>query len=151
MSITLFSTDPKINVSNGFLKRMQGIVINIEIRVTEKINCFKAWLAFSFWLYPKYWAQMMAPPVAMAANILMIKIFNESTRETAKMAAEPMLVTIMVSTEPIHAVKTCSNINGINNLFNCSLLYIIKTPKKKISFDILQTVDKVTVDSLFKI
>ena len=83
MSITLFSTDPKINVSNGFLNRMQGIVINIEIRVTEKINCFKAWLAFSFWLDPKYWAQIMAPPVAMAANILMIKMFNESTRETA--------------------------------------------------------------------
>ena len=109
---------------------MQGIVINIEIRVTEKINCFKAWLAFSFWFYPKYWAQMMAPPVAMAANILMIKIFNESTRETAEIAAEPMLVTIMVSTDPINAVKTYSNINGINNLFNCSLVYIIKTPKK---------------------
>ena len=107
---------------------MQDKVIRIEIRVTEKINCFKAWLAFSFWLYPKYWAQMMAPSVAMAANILMIKIFNESTRETAKMAAEPMLVTIMVSTDPINAVKTYSNINGINNLFNCSLVYIIKTP-----------------------
>ena len=123
---------------------MQGRVIRREIRVMEKINCFKAWLAFSFWLDPKYWAQIMAPPVAMAANILMIKIFNESTRETAKMAAEPMLVTIMVSTEPIHAVKTCSNINGINNLFNCSLVYIIKTPKKKISFDILTYKDYIT-------
>lgn len=109
---------------------MQGRIIKIEIRVTEKINCFKAWLAFSFWLYPKYWAQMMVPPVAMAVNILMIKIFNESTRETAKIAAEPILVTIMVSTDPINAVKTYSNINGINNLFNCSLVYIIKTPKK---------------------
>ena len=138
MSITFFSTDPKINVSNGLLNRMQGIVINMEIRVTEKINCFKAWLALSFWLDPKYWAQMMAPPVAMAANILMIKIFNESTRETAEIAAEPMLVTIMVSTDPINAVKTCSNINGINNFRNCSLVYINKTPKnKKISFDIL--------------
>ena len=97
---------------------MQGSVIRIEIRVTEKINCFKAWLAFSFWLYPKYWAQMMATPVAMAANILMIKIFNESTRETAEIAAEPMLVTIMVSTDPINAVKTCSNINGTMSLFN---------------------------------
>ena len=110
---------------------MQGSVIRIEIRVTEKINCFKAWLAFSFWLDPKYWAQMMAPPVAMAANILMIKIFNESTRETAKIVAEPILVIIMVSTDPINAVKTYSNINGINNLFNCSLVYIIKTPKKR--------------------
>ena len=117
---------------------MHGRVISIEIRVTEKINCFKAWLALSFWLDPKYWAQMMAPPVAMAANILMIKIFNESTRETAEMAAKPMLVTIMVSTDPINAVKTCSNINGINNLHNYSLVYIIKTTKnKKISFDIL--------------
>lgn len=76
--------------------------------------------------------------VAMAANILMIKIFNESTRETAEMAAKPMLVTIMVSTDPINAVKTSSNINGINNLHNYSLVYIIKTTKnKKISFDIL--------------
>lgn len=81
---------------------------------------------------------MMAPPVAMAANILMIKIFNESKRKTAEMAAKPMLVTIMVSTDPINAVKTCSNINGINNLHNYSLVYIIKTTKnKKISFDIL--------------
>lgn len=71
---------------------------------------------------------MMAPPVAMAANTLMIKMFNESTRETAEIAAEPMLVTIIVSTDPINAVKTYSNINGINNLFNCSLVYIIKTP-----------------------
>lgn len=84
---------------------MQGRVIRIEIRVMEKINCFKAWLAFSFWLDPKYWAQMMAPPVAMAANILMIKIFNESTRETAEIAAEPMLVTIMVSTVPLMRLK----------------------------------------------
>ena len=105
MSITLFSTDPKIRLNRGLLNRMQDKVIRIEIRVTEKINCFKAWLAFSFWLYPKYWVQMMAPPVAMAANILMIKIFNESTRETAKIAAEPILVTIMVSTDPINAVK----------------------------------------------
>lgn len=96
----------------------------MRIGVTEKINCFKAWLAFSFWFYPKYWAQMMVSPV----NILMIKIFNESTRKTAKIAAEPILVTIMVSTDPINAVKTYSNINGINNLFNCSLVYIIKTP-----------------------
>ena len=88
-------------------------------------------MALYFWLDPKYWAQMMVPPVAMAVNILMIKIFNESTRETAKIAVEPILVTIMVSTDPINAVKTYSNINGINNLFNCSLVYIIKTPKKK--------------------
>lgn len=81
---------------------------------------------------------MMVPPVAMAANILMIKIFNESKRETAEIAAKPMLVTIMVSTDPINAVKTSSNINGINNLHNYSLVYIIKTTKnKKISFDIL--------------
>lgn len=54
------------------------------------------------------------------------------------MAAKPMLVTIMVSTNPINAVKTSSNINGINNLHNYSLVYIIKTTKnKKISFDIL--------------
>lgn len=92
MSITFFSTDPKIRLNRGLLNRMQGMVIISEIRVTEKINCFKAWLALSFWLDPKYWAQMMAPPVAMAANILMIKIFNESTRETAEIAAEPMLV-----------------------------------------------------------
>ena len=73
---------------------------------------------------------MMAPPVAMAANILMIKIFNESTRETAEMAAEPMLVTIMVSTDPINAVKTCSNINGTMSLFNCSLVYMVNSLKK---------------------
>ena len=105
MSITLFSTDPKIRVSSGLLNTMQGIVINMEMRVTEKINCFKAWLALSFWFDPRYWAQMIAPPVAMATNTLMIKMFNESTRETAEMAAEPMLVTIMVSTDLINALK----------------------------------------------
>ena len=70
---------------------------------------------------------MMALLVAVSVNILIIKILNESTRE---IAVELMLVTIMVSTDPIRAFKTCSNINGINNLRNCSLVYIIKTPKK---------------------
>ena len=80
----------------------------------------------------------MAPPVAMAANTLMIKMSYESTRETAEMAVEPMLVTIMVSTDPINSVKTWSNINGIKSLLNCSLVYMVKLLKnKKISFDIL--------------
>ena len=46
---------------------------------------FQGLIGLVFWSEPKCWAQMMAPPVAMAANILMIKIFNESTRETAEM------------------------------------------------------------------
>lgn len=105
---------------------MQGMVIRIEIRVMEKNQLFQGLVGLFFWLDPKYWAQMMAPPVAMAANILMIKIFNESTRETAKIAAEPIWVTIMVSTDLINAVKTCSNINGIKSLLNCFLVYMVK-------------------------
>ena len=71
------------------------------------------------------------PPVAMAANILMIKIFNESARETAEIAVEPILVIMMVSTDLINAFKTCSNINGIKSLLNCSLVYMVKLLKIK--------------------
>ena len=92
---------------------------------------FQGLIGLVFWSEPKCWAQMMAPPVAMAANILMIKIFNESTRETAEIAVEPILVTIMVSTDLINAFKTCSNINGIKSLLNCSLVYMVKLLKIK--------------------
>ena len=48
----------------------------------------------------------------------------ESTRETAEMAAEPALLTIMVSAAPISAFSTCSIISGMMSAQTCFFVNI---------------------------
>ena len=86
-------------------------------------------LASSFFCAPRYWAHTIVPPVAMAENTWIISTLMASTSETAEMAADPALLTIMVSTEPIMAVSTCSAISGISRLQICFLVNIPVHPR----------------------
>ena len=53
----------------------------------------------------------------------MTKILMESTSETAEIAAEPTLLTIIVSTVPIREESNCSMMIGIKSLRRSVLLY----------------------------
>ena len=75
-------------------------------------TCRAAWSAPSRSRRPRYWAQTMAPPVAIAVKRKITSLLMESTRETPDMEAEPILETIMVSTMPMRLVSTCSMIRG---------------------------------------
>ena len=66
----------------------------------------------------------MAPPAARAESAWITSTFMESTRDTAEMAAEPTLLTIMVSTVPIRQLKSCSTIMGMRSFLRSRLLYI---------------------------
>ena len=48
----------------------------------------------------------------------------ESTSDTAEIAAEPTVATIMVSAVPISAVSTCSIISGMSSAHICFLVNI---------------------------
>ena len=63
-----------------------------------------------------YCEQRIAPPAASAENAWITNTLMESTRDTADIAAEPTLLTIMVSTVPIREFSTCSKITGINRV-----------------------------------
>ena len=77
-----------------------------------KNTCLAAWRApFVLWL-PRYCEQRIAPPAASAESACMTRILIESTSETAEIAAEPTLLTIIVSTVPIREANSCSIIIG---------------------------------------
>ena len=52
----------------------------------------------------------------------MTKILMESTKETAEMAAEPTLLTIMVSIVPIREDRSCSTMIGIKSFLKSLLV-----------------------------
>ena len=54
----------------------------------------------------------------------MTNMLIESTSETAEIAAEPTLLTIMVSTVPIRDERSCSMMIGISSLRRSTLLYM---------------------------
>ena len=58
-----------------------------------------------------YCEQRIALPAASAENAWITNTLMESTRDTADIAAEPTLLTIMVSTVPIREFSTCSKNN----------------------------------------
>ena len=55
---------------------------------------------------------MIAPPAARAENACITRTLIESTNDTADIAAEPTLLTIIVSAVPITEFNSCSNITG---------------------------------------
>ena len=59
---------------------------------------------------------MIAPPAASAENAWITSTLMESTNDTADIAADPTLLTIMVSTVPIKEFNTCSKMTGISRL-----------------------------------
>ena len=60
----------------------------------------------------------MVPPAASAENAWINNTLMESTRETAEIAADPTLLTIMVSAVPIKEFNSCSRMTGTRMLFS---------------------------------
>ena len=56
---------------------------------------------------------MMVPPAASAANTWITSTLIESTSDTAEIAADPTLLTIIVSAVPIIEFNNCSRTTGI--------------------------------------
>ena len=84
--------------------------------ITVRKICLAALLAPSLSPLPRYWAQIIAAPVASAANTWMTNILMESTNDTADIATLPTLLTIIVSAIPIREFNICSTIIGINSI-----------------------------------
>ncbi len=59
-----------------------------------------------------YWAQTIAPPAANAENAWITNILIESTSDTAEIAADPTLLTIIVSAVPMMEFNNCSSMIG---------------------------------------
>ena len=68
--------------------------------------------ARSLFLCPMYWAQTIAPPAANAENAWITNILIESTSDTAEIAADPTLLTIIVSAVPMMEFNNCSSMIG---------------------------------------
>ena len=88
----------------------------------DSSSCRAVSLAWRRSSRPIYCEQMMEPPVAMAENRLIITMLSESTSDTAAMACEPTLLTIMVSAMPISEARICSSIRGIRSAHSCFLI-----------------------------
>jgi len=71
--------------------------------------------SFAIFLFccPIYCEQTIAPPAASAENACITRILIESTSDTAEIAADPILLTIIVSAVPIIEFNNCSRTTGI--------------------------------------
>ena len=125
LSITAFSTCPKIRCSNGPRNTMQSTDNTVEIVSTLKVTCLAASLLDSLSPLPRYWEQIIAAPAPNAVNTCMTSTLMESTSDTAEIAALPTLLTIMVSAIPIKEFKSCSTIIGRSSVRSCLLENII--------------------------
>ncbi len=110
--ITSSATCPKMIFKSGSRKRMHKAVMPMEATSIVKNTCLAARLQVAASFFPKYWEQTMVPPAASARKTCSIRLLMESTKETAEMAALPMLLTMIVSTVPIRALSSCSIISG---------------------------------------
>ena len=64
----------------------------------------------------------MVPPAASAANTWITSTLIESTNDTAEIAADPTLLTIIVSAVPIREFRICSTTTGTSNAHSCLLV-----------------------------
>ena len=117
--MTSVSTLPKISRRIGARSSVNTSVTSVEIATTVSTSWRPVSTASSRSLRPRYWAQMIVPPVAMAAKTLIISTLMASTSDTAEIAAEPALDTIIVSAVPISELSSCSIISGISRLQIC--------------------------------
>jgi hypothetical protein len=99
--------------------------ITVDIANMDKTSCLPAAFARSILCLPIYWEHTIAPPVARAENILRISVLIESTSDTAEIAAEPTLLTIIVSAVPIRELSICSIIRGMSRAQSCFFVNII--------------------------
>ena len=89
-----------------------------EMEATARRSCLALSVAFFRFFCPIYWEQTMVPPAERAANAWITSTLMESTSETAEIAAEPTLLTIMLSAVPIREVRNCSATSGIRSIFS---------------------------------
>ena len=91
--------------------------------VMTKSTCLADSLAAFLLLLPRYWEQRIAPPAASAESAWITKTLMESTRDTAEIAADPTLLTIIVSAVPIREESSCSTMIGTKSFRRSWLLY----------------------------
>lgn len=77
-----------------------------------------------FFPAPRNWEVTTAPPVANAANTLMIRLLNISIRDTPETAASPAEDIMTVSAMPTVIASACSNNKGMIS-FSDHLLKIV--------------------------
>ena len=87
-------------------------------RALNPTNCPALWAACSGFLAPRYWLVTTAPPVASAANTVMMSWLIISTSETPEMAASPTDETMTVSAMPTSTLSVCSIISGQSSVSN---------------------------------
>lgn len=103
--MTSASTDPNISPRSGFWNIRQIRLTASEIAVIINSTCLADSFAFSLFLCPIYYAQTIAPPAASAENAWITNTLIESTSDTAEIAADPTLLTIIVSAVPVMEFK----------------------------------------------
>lgn len=116
--MTSASTDPKIKRSNGFWKIRQIRLITTEIAVIINSTCLADSFARFTFFCPIYCAQTIAPPAASAENAWITSTLIESTNDTAEIAADPTLLTIIVSAVPMMEFRSCSRTTRYQKICN---------------------------------
>ena len=96
-----------------------------RVTLTSCPAALRASLGCSF---PRYWAEITAPPVARAPMICMIRTLMESTRDTPDTAASPTAATITTSTIPTSTAMICSTIRGASSFISCFLENMLHLP-----------------------
>ena len=99
---------------------MTKMEIPMVMHTEDTISCFADLQASSFFPAPRNWEVTTAPPVASAANTLMIRLLNISIRDTPETAASPAEEIITVSAIPTVMASACSNNNGMISFFRSS-------------------------------
>ena len=99
---------------------MTRIEIPMVMHTEDTISCFADLQASSFFPAPRNWEVTTAPPVANAANTLMIRLLNISIRDTPETAASPAEEIMTVSAIPTVIASACSNKSGTISFFRSS-------------------------------
>ncbi len=99
-------------------------MITMDKKAVDAMSCSPAIQAFFFSLWPRYWADTTAPPVAKAANSPISRKLILSTKETPDTAASPTLATMIPSAIPTVTANICSIISGIINFISSFLVNI---------------------------
>ena len=129
-SMTSASTLPNMSDKSGARNITHIAEIAVDIVNIDSMSCLPAAFALSVRCFPIYCEQTMAPPVASAEKMLSINVLIESTSDTAEIAAEPTLLTIIVSAVPISELSTCSTISGMRSAQSCFFVNMV-VPRKK--------------------
>ena len=81
--------EPNSKLKIGLVPRMDSTIKPIAMTIETVISCDAACDALLLFPLPRYWEITTAPPVAIAANILIRRLLIISTSDTPDMAASP--------------------------------------------------------------